>query len=137
MVLNMGSLDCESSALTTRLYLTNFYKKYLQDLKCNVKKVNHLILFGVLSILILSVKNRRVGRGANMLNGQNSLSVTKVVCWRSLTVQKFPLWGLNTLKILWFPTLCQKIQPGLSIWTLEGGHSFPYALAALATRSHA
>ena len=42
------------------LYLTNFYKKYLQNLKYNAKKacIFHLILVCVLSILILSIKNR-------------------------------------------------------------------------------
>ena len=44
------------------LYLANFYKKYLQDLKCSVKKVCtfHLILAGIQSILISSVKSRGV-----------------------------------------------------------------------------
>ena len=42
------------------VYLTNFFKKYLQNLKYNVKRacVFRLILVGILSILmILSVKN--------------------------------------------------------------------------------
>ena len=45
------------------LYLTNFHKKYLQNLKYNVEKafIFHLILVGVLSILILSIKNRGHG----------------------------------------------------------------------------
>ena len=40
------------------LYLRNFYKKYLQNLKQNVKRtcVFHLILVSILSILILFVK---------------------------------------------------------------------------------
>ena len=66
------------------LYLTNFHKKYLQNLKCNnVKKVCifHLILVGILSILPLSIKNR-----GGSLNGQNLLSVTKVICRQSLTI---------------------------------------------------
>ena len=44
------------------LYLANFYKKYLQDLKHSVKKVCtfHLILAGIQSILISSVKSRGV-----------------------------------------------------------------------------
>ena len=47
------------------LYLTNFYKRYLQNLKYNVKRVCilRLILFGILSILILSVKYRGGGGG--------------------------------------------------------------------------
>ena len=64
------------------LYLPNFHKKYLQNLKYSVKKVCifHLILVGILSILSLSIKNR-----GSSLNGQNLLSVTKVICWQSLT----------------------------------------------------
>ena len=41
----------------------------------------HLILVGILSILILSVKNRGWGGGGRaFVNGQNLLSVTKVIC---------------------------------------------------------
>ena len=43
----------------------------------------HLILVGNLSILILSVKN--TGGGGFLLNGQNPLSVTKVICRQSLS----------------------------------------------------
>ena len=40
----------------------------------------HLILIGILSILILLVKNRGWGgEGEGLLNGQNPLSVTKVI----------------------------------------------------------
>ena len=69
------------------LYLTNFYKRYLQNLKYIVKKVCifHLILVGILSILPLSVKNRGRG-GGDSLNWQNPLSMTKVICWQSLTI---------------------------------------------------
>ena len=42
----------------------------------------HLILVVTSSILILSVKNR--GVGFFLLNGQNPLSVTKVICQQSL-----------------------------------------------------
>ena len=37
------------------LYLTNFYKKYLPNLKCNVKKARifHLILVGILHFAIV------------------------------------------------------------------------------------
>ena len=38
------------------LYITNFYKTYLQNLKDNIKGA--CILVGILSILILFVKNR-------------------------------------------------------------------------------
>ena len=49
----------------------------------------HLILLGIPSSLVFFVKNRGVGgeggglRGS-LLNGQNLLSMTKVICWRSL-----------------------------------------------------
>ena len=65
-------------------HLTMFYKKYLQNLKYHVKRgcIFHLILLGIPYILILSVKNR--GEVGDLLNGQNSLSVTKVICQQSL-----------------------------------------------------
>ena len=46
-------------------YLIHFYKKYLQNLKYNVKRacIFHLILVGIPSSLILSVKNRGWGWG--------------------------------------------------------------------------
>ena len=40
----------------------------------------HLILIGILSVLILSVKNRGWVGGVGFLNRQNPLSVTKVIC---------------------------------------------------------
>ena len=45
------------------MHLTNFYKQYLQNLIYSVKWacVFQLILVGILSILILSVKSRGVG----------------------------------------------------------------------------
>ena len=59
---------------------TKFYKKYYQNLKYNVKTscIFHLVLVGILSILILSVKNRGSGWEEGLPNGQNLLSVTKV-----------------------------------------------------------
>ena len=46
----------------------------------------YLILAGILSILILSVKNREGGEGGgDLLNGQNPLSVMKVICRQSLS----------------------------------------------------
>ena len=39
----------------------------------------HLILFGIPSSLVLSIKNRGM-EGGGLLNGQNLLGVTKVVC---------------------------------------------------------
>ena len=44
----------------------------------------HLILIGILSILLLSVKNRGGVGGVGFLNRQNPLSVTKVICRQSL-----------------------------------------------------
>ena len=45
------------------LYVTSFYNMYVQNLKYSIKGacMFHLILVGVLSILILSVKNRGGG----------------------------------------------------------------------------
>ena len=49
----------------------------------------HLILAGILSFLILSVKNREGGEawggGGGLLNGQNPLSVMKVIFRQSLS----------------------------------------------------
>ena len=66
------------------MYLTNFYKKYLQNLKYNVKRlcIFHLILVG---ILYCPLRAGRVG-GGFLLNGQNLLRVTKVICWHSPTI---------------------------------------------------
>ena len=62
----------------------NFHKKYLQNLKCNVKQayIFHLTLLGIASSLILSIKSR--GSGGFLLNGQNLFSVTKVTCQQSI-----------------------------------------------------
>ena len=45
--------------------------------------ISHLILLGIPSSLVLFVKDWEVG-GGGALNGQNQLSVAKVICWRSL-----------------------------------------------------
>ena len=71
------------SKISGGLYLTSLYKMYVQNLKYNIKGacMFHLILVGILSILILSVKNRGWGGGGRVfVNGQNLLSVTKVIC---------------------------------------------------------
>ena len=74
------------SKISGGLYLTSFYKMYVQNLKYNIKGacMFHLILVGILSIFILSVKNRgwRGGGGGGrvFVNGQNLLSVAKVIC---------------------------------------------------------
>ena len=48
----------------------NIYKKYLQNIKYNVKRVCifHLILFGTPSSSILSVKNR--GQGGYLMDNK-------------------------------------------------------------------
>ena len=71
------------SKISGGLYLTSFYKMYVQNLKYNIKRacMFHLILVGILSILILSVKNRGWdGGGGVFVNGQNLLTVTKIIC---------------------------------------------------------
>ena len=44
-----------------------------------------MILVGTPPILILSVKSRGWGGGGGLINGQNPLIVTKVICRQSLT----------------------------------------------------
>ena len=63
-------------------YLTILCKKYLQNLKYNVNRgcIFHLILVGIPSTLILSIKNRGLG-GRGLLNRQDPLRLTKVICW--------------------------------------------------------
>ena len=53
----------EIKDLVAALHLTDFFKKSLQKFKYNVKKVCifQLILVGIPSILILSIKNRGWG----------------------------------------------------------------------------
>ena len=64
------------------LYFTNLYKKYFQNLKYIVKRayIFHLILVGILSNLVLPVKKRWWGSEGFLLNGQNPLNATKVIC---------------------------------------------------------
>ena len=50
----------------------------------------HLILLGIPSSFSLFVKNMEMvggGEGVSLLNGQNLLSMTKVIFWRSLKEQ--------------------------------------------------
>ena len=65
--------------------LVNPLKKSLQNLKSNVKQafILHLILLGIPSSLILSVKSRWVG-GFDLTDKICSALVAKVVCRRSL-----------------------------------------------------
>ena len=72
-------------------YLTNFYKKYLQNLKYNVERecIFHLILVGIPSVLILSV------RGWGFFAQQNLLSMMKVICQQSLNQYYFTSVGKN------------------------------------------
>ena len=70
------------SKISGGLYVTSFYNMHVQNLKYNIKGacMFHLILVGILSILILSVKNRGGRGGSVFVNGQNLLSVMKVIC---------------------------------------------------------
>ena len=71
---------------------TRYLASYVLQKFVNTKGacILHLILAGILSTLILSVKNRGevvvvVGGGVGcLLNGQNPLNVTKVICRQSL-----------------------------------------------------
>ena len=58
----------------------NFTEVPSQNLKCNVKEacIFNLILVDIPSSLILSVKNR--GKQGFLLNSQNLLSMTNVIC---------------------------------------------------------
>ena len=84
---------CKSSYKTTRnkrsggCILQIFIRSSFKTWNTMSKRVCifHLFLVGIPSILILSIKNRwEVGGG--LLNGQNLLSVTKVICWQSFSV---------------------------------------------------
>ena len=72
-------------------------RKYLQNLKSNIKRgrIFHLILVCNPFVLILSVKNRVLG--GVLLNGQNLLSVTKIICRQSHRDPVKCLWW----SILW------------------------------------
>ena len=65
---------------------------YVQNLKYNIKGICifHLTLVGILSILILPVKNREgaagMGEREYLFSGQNPLSLTKVICWQSQNI---------------------------------------------------
>ena len=86
------------------LYLTNLYKTYFQNLKYNMKRacIFHLILVGILSILISSVKNRRAV-GGFLLNWKNPLSMesylSKVPKWaiqENANKHEWVRWGYGT-----------------------------------------
>ena len=68
------------------VYLTNFYKMYVQNLKYNIKRtcIFHLTLVCIPSFLIMSIKNGGVQR-EDLFDGQNPLIGMKVICWQSLT----------------------------------------------------
>ena len=74
------------------LCLTNFYKIKVPsklEVQCKKGMYFYLILVGIPSILILSIKNRGRGVGFILLNRQNTLSVTKVICGWSLRPKLF------------------------------------------------
>ena len=54
------------------------------EMQCKQLFFFHLILVGILSILIFSVKNKR-GMGWFLLNGKNLLRIMKVTCRQSLS----------------------------------------------------
>ena len=66
----------------SRIYHAGSIKS--QNLKHNVKQayIFNLILFGIPSSLILSVKNRAIK--SFLLKDQNLISMMKVICWGSL-----------------------------------------------------
>ena len=76
----------------------------------------HLILVGIPSILVLSVPLIRTGRGeggiGGLLNRQNPLSVTKVICRQSLT-----LIGHDSSENFFFP--CMIIACGFLTFNFE------------------
>ena len=66
------------------------------EIRCkNVKKacIFHLVLVGIPSVLILSVKNKGSG---GLLNEQNLLSMTKVICQQSL-IQQNPKYSKGSI----------------------------------------
>ena len=64
-----------------------FRKIFFLDIFDLIWCIFHLILVGILSILILSIKNGGGGKGGGvLLNGQNLLNVTKNICWQSLSL---------------------------------------------------
>ena len=72
--------------------LTNFFKKYLQNLKYNVKRTCTFLILLVYypsHRSILSVKNK--GGWGDLLNEQNLLSMMKVICGQSL----YPVFGVR------------------------------------------
>ena len=78
-------IKATKSKISEGLYLKSFYNMYVQNLKYNIKGacMFHLILVGILSILILSIKNNMGvgggGRGGSVfVNEQNLLIAMKV-----------------------------------------------------------
>ena len=92
-------------------------KKYLQNLKYNIKRgcIFHLILVGIPFVLILSIKNRGAGRVFIMLNGQNPLSITKIICRQFLIStmadksMKHLIDDPNSLR--------ERLPPSMKTWT--------------------
>ena len=74
---NQRSSDC-----VLQIFIESTFKTYVK-----VACIFHLILIGILSILILSIKNRGGGCG-DSLNGQNPLSMRKVICQQSLRARE-------------------------------------------------
>ena len=75
-------MELGPSGIRTRYLVSYVLQKFVSTKgACTL----HLVLFGILSVLILSVKSMVEGGGGRwLLNGQNPLSVTKVICRQSL-----------------------------------------------------
>ena len=74
--------DTPGDSIISSTHPVRFFSGIAQNVKMVCVFFFQLILVGTLSILILSVKNR--GWGFFLLNEQNPLSVTKVICQQSL-----------------------------------------------------
>ena len=108
------------------MHHVTFYKKYLQNWRYNAKLacIFHLILLGIPSSLILYIKNR--GDDFFLLNRQNLLSMTNVICWRSRTILSliFSLTRITSEPICWFSMIFQRqnkhLKPQRLYWTFLG-----------------
>ena len=75
-------MELGPSGIRTRYLVSYVLQKFVSTKGACIL---HLVLFGILSVLILSVKSMVEGGGGRwLLNGQNPLSVTKVICRQSL-----------------------------------------------------
>ena len=77
-----------------QLHLVTFYRKYLQNMKYTATQacIFHLILLDIPS-------NLNKGVGFFLLNRQNPLSLTNVICWQSLTEMEQNLIMFTALRL--------------------------------------